>query len=369
MADTRNLASKYAKKVDERFNLESQVAAALNNDYEFTGVKTVNIYSIPTAAMNDYTRSGTSRYGTPEDLTRNVQTHTIEKDRAFTFVIDKGDKKQSQNVMEAGKALGRQLKEVWVPEYDTYVLRKLAAEATARGNFSSEAITKENAYEQFLSAMEFLGNHNVPDKGRVCYCSYKFANFLKLDPSFMKTGDKSQGMVINGEIGEVDGCKIVKVPSSRLPAGCAFLITHKFAATAPKQLEEYKTHDNPPGINGWLVEGRVIYDCFVLEEKADAIYYHGSQAVLRALQVTTAHGNDGTTAKVLVNPGIPEDTNKFVYKMGTAAQAVTYDADLSAWTALSKSGASVTKGSNTHITVAEVTSAGKARAVGTALLK
>ena len=70
-----------------------------------------------------------------------------------------------------------------------------------------------------------------------------------------------------GVIGEIDGVKIVKVPSSRLPAGCAFLLTHPSAAVGPKQLEDYKTHDNPPGISGWLVEGRVVYDCFVLEEK------------------------------------------------------------------------------------------------------
>lgn len=36
---------------------------------------------------------------------------------------------------------------------------------------------------------------------------------------------------------------------------------------------KYKTHDNPPGINGALVEGRICYDAFVLENKAKAIYY------------------------------------------------------------------------------------------------
>ena len=82
-------------------------------------------------------------------------------------------------------------------------------------------------------------------------------------------------------IGEVDGTKIVRVPSSRLPAGCAFLLVHPSAATAPKQLEEYKIHDNPPGVSGWLVEGRVLFDAFVLNNKADAIYYHGSSAVTK----------------------------------------------------------------------------------------
>ncbi|MBQ9330792.1 MAG: N4-gp56 family major capsid protein [Oscillibacter sp.] len=271
-----NLASKYASKVDERFYRESQAALALNNDYQFSGVKTVNVYSVPTVPMRDYTRSGVSRYGVPEDLKNSVQELTVTKDRAFTFIIDKGDKTQSMMVMDAGKALARQLREVVVPEYDTYVFRTLAETAQKTGNTSAAAATKANAYELFLKGQEVLGDKNVPDTGRVCFCSYKFANLLKQDASFMRYGDAAQQMLSKGVVGEVDGCRIVKVPASRLPAGCAFLLTHPIAATAPKQLEEYKIHDNPPGISGWLVEGRILYDCFVLDEKADAVYYHGT---------------------------------------------------------------------------------------------
>ena len=53
MSETMNLASKYAKRVDERFTRESQALLALNNDYNFIGVRTVNVYSIPTVAMTD----------------------------------------------------------------------------------------------------------------------------------------------------------------------------------------------------------------------------------------------------------------------------------------------------------------------------
>lgn len=123
------------------------------------------------------------------------------------------------------------------------VFKTLAAAAVARGATAATNATKTNAYELFLNGMEWLGNHNVPDTGRVCFCSYRFANLLKQDSAFMKYGDKAQDMLIKGVIGEVDGCKIVKVPASRLPAGAAFIITHKIAATAPKQLEDYKIHD------------------------------------------------------------------------------------------------------------------------------
>lgn len=110
-----NLASKYSQKVDERFYRDSQAMMALSNEYEFTGVKTVNVYSVPVVAMTDYGRTGAARYGTPGELQNTIQSLTLTKDRSFTFTIDKGNKIQSQMVMDAGKALARQLREVVVP--------------------------------------------------------------------------------------------------------------------------------------------------------------------------------------------------------------------------------------------------------------
>lgn len=318
MSGGQNLASKYSKKVDERFHLESQAMLALNNDYEFKGDKTVKVYSIPIVAMNDYSRAGAARYGSPSDLGRSVQTLTVSRDRAFTFIIDKGDKLQSEMVSDAGKALARQLREVVVPEFDSYVFSRLAAAAVQNGAYDSAALTKANAYEHFLKGMEWMGDHNVPDKGRVAFCSYRFANLLKQDSAFMRYSDLSQELILRGVIGEVDGCRIVKVPSNRLPAGAAFIITHSIAATAPKQLEEYKIHDNPPGISGYLVEGRFIYDCFVLNEKADGVYYHDGQSILKALNVITAPAS-ARKCIVIVNGSKELSTNKWYYLSAASA--------------------------------------------------
>ena len=80
----RNLASKFSPKVDERFSIESVTEKALNKEYDWDGVDTVKVYSIPTAELNNYTRSGTNRYGTPADLDDNVQTMKVEQDKSFT---------------------------------------------------------------------------------------------------------------------------------------------------------------------------------------------------------------------------------------------------------------------------------------------
>ncbi|WP_238473762.1 hypothetical protein [Paenisporosarcina cavernae] len=68
--------------------------------------------------------------------------------------------------------------------------------------------------------------------------------------------------------------KVIKVPSSYMPANTPFLICHPVATVGAQKLEDYKIHDNPPGVNGKLVEGRNRYDAFVLENKKNALYVH-----------------------------------------------------------------------------------------------
>ena len=269
-----NLASKYEKKVDERFKLKSVTEAAVNHDYDWSGVNAITVYSVPTVAMNNYTKTGLSRYGTAAELDNTVQTLTLTRDRSFTFTIDRASYQDTQMVMQAGKALARQIDEVIVPEIDGYRLSTMAAAAVANGQTDTVAVTKDNAYESILAGTEVLDDKKVPQGGRLIYVTPGFYNLIKLSPDFIKSTEIAQKMLINGQVGEIDGMKVIKVPTSYLPANTPFLIVHPVATVAANKLEDYKTHDNPPGINGWLVEGRKRYDAFVLENKKDALYVH-----------------------------------------------------------------------------------------------
>lgn len=82
------------------------------------------------------------------------------------------------------------------------------------------------------------------------------------------TNLRKQGVVSN-----LDGAAVIKVPASRLPKNCGFILCHPSATVAPTKLEDYRVHQDPPGISGSLVEGRVCYDAFVLDNKKMAIYY------------------------------------------------------------------------------------------------
>lgn len=357
-----NYASKYAAKIDERFSKEAVSSPAVNNDYDFVGVKTVNVYSVPTAPMNDYTRNGASRYGTPNELENSVQEMTMTKDRSFTFTIDRGNFDDTQMANSAGAALQRQLREVVVPEIDKFRLAKICENA---GSVKNLAITKANAYEEFLDGTMTLTDNNVPLAGAVAYVSSEFFKLIKLDDAFIKRGDLSQEMLIKGQVGMIDNIPVIVVPSSYLPSGVQFVITNKIATTAPIKLSEYKIHDNPPGINGWLVEGRVYYDAFVLSNKKKAIYVHTTGA-LGELTVTSTAGESGKSV-ITVDKAAGVD-RMFVYKTASSsAPSVAYDDDLSAWTELPADGI-ITATSGHKITVAEVNASGKARQSGTATI-
>lgn len=265
-----NLAEKYSAQVDEKFTLASKTAGAFNNDYDFVGVNVVNVYSIPTVEMVDYTKSGANRYGTPNELQDTIQTLTLTQDKAFTFSIDRGNNDDQMMTKEAGKALDRQIREQIVPMLDKYRIAKMVAGAGTTATPTTP--TKSNAYELFLKGTAVLGENAVPETGRIAFVSYTFYNFLKQDSAFVKQSESGQQISFTGVVGTVDGTAIIPVPESYFPEGVYFVMTHSVALVAPVKLTDYKIHDNPPGINGWLVEGRVRHDAFVLNNKAKAIY-------------------------------------------------------------------------------------------------
>ena len=76
----------------------------------------------------------------------------------------------------------------------------------------------------------------------------------------------------------IDGVPVVVAPSSYFTGSVNFVLTHNSALVAPVQLTEYKVHNNPPGLSGSLVEGRIIHDAFVLNNKTGAIYVHQTSA-------------------------------------------------------------------------------------------
>lgn len=276
----RELVTKYAPYVDEIFSQESKKSLLTNNDFDFDGAGTVKIYKVSTADMNDYGRNGAadgnwSRYGKVADLDATTETMTLSKDRSFTFVIDKLDENETARQLSGATALARQVRNVVVPEVDMHVYSKAAAGA---GTVLETELTSTNIYEQILLASKTLDDELVPEEGRVLVVTPDVYRLMKLNKEIVMETEIGADMRKKGVISNLDGAAVVKVPAVRLPKDFSFMLTHPCATTAPTKLEDYNTHLNPPGINGTLVEGRIVYDAFVLENKKKAIYYVKNKA-------------------------------------------------------------------------------------------
>lgn len=288
-----NLVTKFQPYTDEQFSTESKKALVTNQDLEWTGAHTVKVYKVTTSTMNDYGRNGPaqgnwSRYGAVAALDATTEEFTLKKDRSFTFAIDKLDTDETAAQLQAATALARQNREVVIPEVDAYTYGVMCAQAGHKP--TAKALTATNIYTEILAASQAMDDAEAPETGRVLVVTPAVYALMKKCKDIIMETDVGNDLRLKGVIGILDGMNVQKIPANRLPAGFGFMAAHPCATVAPVKLEDYTIHENPPGISGSLVEGRICYDAFVLDNKAKAIYY---QAQLVATTPPSGDGEQG----------------------------------------------------------------------------
>lgn len=285
-----NLVTKFLPYVDELFTTESKKSLLTNQDFDWTGAHTVKVYKIGTSEMTDYNRNPVSgftgsRYGTIEDLDATTEEFTLKNDRSFTFAIDKLDNDETAQQLAAASALARQVREKVVPEVDSYTYGVMCSGAGHKPD--AVVLDATNIFDEILKANNALDNAEVPETGRILVVTPDVYTIMKRSKDIIMETDVAEDMRLRGVIAMIDGAKVVKVPAVRLPESFGFMLAHPCACVAPTKLEDYKIHEDPPGISGSLVEGRICYDAFVLDNKVKAIYYQEQTAK------TVAKANSG----------------------------------------------------------------------------
>ena len=266
-----NLATKYADKIQAVYIKESVVAGRLSNDYSFSGAKTVTVLTPQTIPMVGYKRTGTNRYGDPQEMQDTVQELTLTQDRSFSLTVDKGNNADQMNLKGAGEMARLQMAERAVPESDKYCLTKLAENAgTVVGN--STALSKSNIVDRISEGTQALDDAEVPGEGRTLFVPASVYKLLKHSDEFMAVESLGKKALAKGVVGEYDNMLVVKVPKGRWPENVNFIIAHRQAATNPVKIADLRLHKDPPGISGNLLEGRNYYDCFVFAAKSGGVY-------------------------------------------------------------------------------------------------
>lgn len=262
-----NLTKKASPKVMEKFKFASCTEGLFSNDYDWTGVATVQIYSVDDLPLYDYNPEridGGSRFGPLVNIGDTIQEHTIKDNKAFIGAIDETYNTQQLQIKQAGKVLSRQMDNVVIPYVDKFRIRKMAASATSgNGNIASETLTKSNIIETIMNVNAVMSENLVADTGRVCYMSYGDAVKLKLADQVVGVDKMAEKAIVNGVMGKVDKCQIRLVPSGYLPNNVKMLFVKKGICFAPKKLASYKIHPGAHILDGKIVTGHLLHDCFV----------------------------------------------------------------------------------------------------------
>lgn len=265
-----NLATKYSDKIASMYTVGSLVADKTSKEWDFSGVKSVKIYTPQTVEPTDYSRFGSSRYGMPTEMGDIVQELSMSQDKSFSLIIDKGNNTEQALVKNAGKMLKLQTNERMVPMVDKYALAKFAKYAGKSAYITKP--TKSTIVGAIGDAAAHLDDGCVPGADRYVYLTGEMYNYLRQSSEFCGLENLGQKALAKGIVGEVFGMKIVKVPKSYMPEGVYFIVTHKNAVVVPYKIRDAKVHSDPPGISGALLEGRSNYDAFVVGARSVGVY-------------------------------------------------------------------------------------------------
>lgn len=328
-----NLASAFSKKVAEAFKQESLTDSATGKDYSFAGTRTVKVWSIDTVPLVDYTRNGSNRYGTPIELGDTVQEMTMRDEKAWTFTIDKGNQSDQYNIKGATRAAKRETEQVVIPYVDKYRFNEWISNAGIIDGLSA-APTKSTIVDAVFNAGAAMSDALVPWSNRTLFITNEYFKLLALSDQFISIEALGKKSVSKGEVGEIDNMVVKRVPTSYFPAGVYFMVKYKGSTVDPVKLQDVKIHQDPPGIGGNLLEGRIYHDAFVLGTKANGLYVAAASANVTAAPTikdtsgtvtitktgTCKYTTDGTDPRYSATAQVYSNT--FSAEAGTVVKAV-----------------------------------------------
>lgn len=265
-----NLAQKYSSVLDQVFTAGSYTDKYVNKKYDFDGVQTINVYTVTTVEPTNYNRAETGdRFGGNNELQNIVTPYTLNNDKSFKLVIDRGNYEQTALAEKAGAVMKAEMEERVIPMIDADRIKAAATGATA----VSQAITAgTNAYTDILKAEAFLDEDKAPVEGRVLFVTPGYYNTIKeYITTTMHADTYSSKLISRGYVGELDGIPVVKVPTSYFPTKTNAVLWHRDALLGAKQIMNTRIKTDSELVDGTLLLGRFIYGSFVLNGKKKSV--------------------------------------------------------------------------------------------------
>lgn len=274
-----NLATKYSSKLDQLFTAGSYTDRYINKKYDFTGAKTVEVYTVTTVDPTNYDRTNTGdRFGGNNELEDVITAYTIGNDKSFKIAIDDGNYEQQALAKKAGEVMRAEMEEKVIPMIDANRLLKAAVGAAAVSQYLSP--TANDAYGDVLKMNEKLDECKAPIAGRVLWVTPAFYNTIKKEITTTIHADGYNDKLMGrGFVGELDGVPVVKVPSSYFPTNTSAIMVHRDALLGVEQIKTTRIITDSELVDGKVLVGRFIYDSFILNGKKNAVAAIGTGTV------------------------------------------------------------------------------------------
>ena len=292
MANTVTKAAVYNAILDEvvTAGLTSAPLTANQSRLVYSGGNSVKIAKLSTDGYSDYSRANGYTEGS---ATLAWEDHTIRMDRGKSFNVDVMDADETMQTLSATNLIGEFAKDKEVPEIDAYryssIFAAIVDDATVRyGYYTPAAATLLTTFQGNVADIQDAIGEQEPLIAFMSMAAWKYLTTSTELTKLLMVRDGGNG--INTETYEINGVRIVPVPSARMKTEYTFgtngfaaknfaqdmnwIIMSQNAAVAFVKHQKVKvvSAEDNQSADAEKIMMRLYHDCWVYENKHNAIY-------------------------------------------------------------------------------------------------
>lgn len=308
----------------------------------YNGGNSVKIAKLSTDGYSDYSRSSGYTEGA---ATLAWEDHTIRMDRGKSFNVDVMDADETMQTLSATNLIGEFAKDKEVPEVDAYryssIFGAIVGDATVRyGYYTPAADTLLTTFQGNVADIQDAIGEQEPLIAFMSMTAWKYLTTSTELSKQLMVRDGGNG--INTKTYEIDGVRIVPVPSARMKTEYAFgtngfaakdfaqdmnwIIMSQNAAVAFVKHQKVKvvSADDNQSADAEKIMMRLYHDCWVYENKHNAIYVSLKTATIDGFSAEELLTPDATHVTYTIADYATRDAgHKFYYFKGGSLAALT----------------------------------------------
>lgn len=287
-----NLVKKYHDKLVKSLEYATNLAGKTTNEYKLDGSEGIFLTSLLPQALTNYTMSGTSRYGSPAEANNAQQYIPWDYDKSCAITVDKANYQDGGYLATAGAVIQEQNEAIVAPFVERDFYQKLAAEA-GNGEATATALSASNIMGRIIAAEAAFRNSGIPKADR--YLAIGTTAFQMIRQSLTNCDTVTDKLLLKGVVGRIGTLNVIEVADADLPSGVNFVAWQKKAALKAFDIKDAKVHQDPPGINGILVEMRVRGVAAVIRKYCSGVYVDSTAS---AKQTAPSVANTGSISNL-----------------------------------------------------------------------